>query len=185
LALPHELAITNCLELGIDVQLRRINARLAAGLRLIQVREPGMARGHLESFLGSVLELARTAGASVLLNADIDMARRAHVDGVHLSARQVAAMATRPDLEMVGASSHDRSERESAERLGVEFVLLGSVLPTLSHPDIQPLGWERFEAIAMGARVPVFALGGLNRSEMEVAWRRGAHGIAMQRAAWL
>jgi 8-oxo-dGTP diphosphatase len=37
----------------------------------------------------------------------------------------------------------------------------------------------------MGAHVPVFALGGLKHSDMEVAWRRGAHGIAMQRAAWL
>ncbi len=184
LALPHELAITHCLELGMDVQLLRIKARLAAGLRLIQVREPGMAPAHLEDFLGRVLALARSAGASVLVNADIDLATRAHADGVHLSARQVAATTIRPDLAMLGASSHDRAERQSAERLGVDFVLLGSVLPTLSHPDTQPLGWERFEAIAMGARVPVFALGGLKHSDMEVAWRRGAHGIAMQRAAW-
>jgi 8-oxo-dGTP diphosphatase len=184
LALPHELAITNCVELGMDVQLLRIGARLASGLRLIQVREPGMPQRHLAEFLDHVLALTRPAGARVLVNADIDLATRAHADGVHLSARQVAATTIRPDLAMVGASCHDRLERESAERLGVDFVLLGSVLPTLSHPGVAPLGWERFEDVAMGARVPVFALGGLDYGDLQTAWRGGAHGIAMQRAAW-
>jgi 8-oxo-dGTP diphosphatase len=185
LGLPHEYAITDCMELGMDVQLRRLEERLADGLRLIQVREPGMPSARLEDFLRRVIALARPLGARVLVNADIDLARRMHADGVHLSARQVASLGARPDLPWVGASCHNEAERVLAEHMGVDFVVLGSVLPTRTHPDIEPLGWERFDAMSRGARLPVFALGGISRSDLQTAWRQGAHGIAMQRGAWI
>ena len=184
LVLPAEYAITQCVDLGMDAQLRRMGERLDAGLKLIQVREPGMAPAHLEDFLRRTLALARPHGARVLVNADIDLARRCAADGVHLSARQLTAPGARPDLPLVGASCHDSMELRMAERLGAEFAVLGSVLPTPSHPDISPLGWERFEAISQGASMPVFALGGISPADLKTAWRHGAHGIAMQRAAW-
>ncbi|MSQ53350.1 MAG: Nudix family hydrolase [Betaproteobacteria bacterium] len=184
LALPHEYAITHCVELGMDAQLRCLKDRLDAGLRLMQVREPGMPAAHLEDFLRRVVALARPRGARVLVNADIALARRTQADGVHLTARQIAALDARPDLPLVGASCHDLGERHHAERLGADFAVLGSVLPTRSHPDIAPMGWERFETVSRGASLPLFALGGLSPGDLETAWRRGAHGIAMQRAAW-
>jgi 8-oxo-dGTP diphosphatase len=184
LMLPAEYAITQCADLGMDAQLRRLGDRLDAGLRLIQVREPGMPVAHLEDFVRRALALARPYHARLLVNAEIDLARRCGADGVHLSARQVAALGVRPDLPLVGASCHDLGELRLAERLGADFAVLGSVLPTPSHPDITPLGWDRFEAIAQGAALPVFALGGMNRADLQSSWARGGHGIAMLRASW-
>lgn len=185
LALPHELAITNCGELGVDVQLRRLDNRLASGLRLVQVREPGMPPAAFEDLLHRVVALSHRAGARVLVNADAGLALRVHADGVQLNSRQVASLASRPDLSLAGASCHNAAELRCAERLGADFALLGSVLPTRSHPDAEPLGWDRFEAISAGATLPVFALGGMGLGEIETAWSRGAHGIALQRGAWL
>jgi 8-oxo-dGTP diphosphatase len=68
--------------------------------------------------------------------------------------------------------------------LGCDFALLSPVLPTLSHPDAAHLGWENFAAIAAGASIPVYALGGLSRSDLQLAWQQGAHGIALLRQAW-
>ena len=48
----------------------------------------------------------------------------------------------------------------------------------------QPL-WEGFRRLAADARIPVFALGGLQHADCEQALSRGAHGIAMVRGAWL
>ncbi|MFM9971082.1 MAG: Nudix family hydrolase [Burkholderiales bacterium] len=184
LVLPNEYAITNCLELGVERQLSRLNERLGAGLRFIQIREPAMQAGHLEEFAREVLKRARSFDAKVLLNADIDLVKQIQADGVHLSARQVASLSARPDLPWVGASCHDEAERTAAERLGADFAVLGSVLPTPSHPGVEPLGWQGFENFARGANLPVFALGGIGPGDMKKAWERGAHGIAMQRAAW-
>jgi 8-oxo-dGTP diphosphatase len=75
-------------------------------------------------------------------------------------------------------------ELRRAEELGCDFALLSPVLPTLSHPGAPHLGWEGFAAIAAGASIPVYALGGLSASDMETAWRHGAHGVALLRQAW-
>jgi 8-oxo-dGTP diphosphatase len=57
------------------------------------------------------------------------------------------------------------------------------VLPTQSHPGAAHLGWENFAAIAAGSSIPVYALGGLTRHDMQAAWQHGAHGIALLRQA--
>ena len=184
LALPAEYAITHCAELGMDAQLARMRERIEGGLSLIQIREPQMGQEQRENLVACVLAVARPRGARVLLNNDIELARRMHADGVHLTSRQLSELGARPDLPWVGASCHNRAELRAAENLGVDFAVLGSVLPTPTHPDIEPLGWELFEKIVKGATIPVFALGGMGHHELQTAWGFGAHGIAMLRAAW-
>jgi 8-oxo-dGTP diphosphatase len=54
----------------------------------------------------------------------------------------------------------------------------------LEKGDAEPLGWERFAALVRGTSLPVYAIGGVRRSDLQRAWRAGAHGIAMIRGAW-
>jgi 8-oxo-dGTP diphosphatase len=46
------------------------------------------------------------------------------------------------------------------------------------------LGWDGFARIARGASIPVYAIGGVQRRDLEAAWRAGAHGVAMISGAW-
>lgn len=184
LQLPHEYAISQALELGATEFLARLERRLAAGLRMVQVRELGASREFLADLCDRVIALARRHGAQVLVNGDIALARGVGADGVHLTARQVAAAAERPELPWCGASCHSVEELRAAERLGADFAVLGPVRSTPSHPDRAPLGWRRFAEIARGASIPIFALGGVVPADLEVAWRCGAHGVSMVRGAW-
>jgi 8-oxo-dGTP diphosphatase len=68
--------------------------------------------------------------------------------------------------------------------LEMDFAVLGPVMPTASHPEARPLGWDGFARIARGASMPVYAIGGLRRADLEAAWRAGAHGLAMISGAW-
>jgi thiamine monophosphate synthase len=61
---------------------------------------------------------------------------------------------------------------------------LSPVLPTRSHPDAEPLGWDRFAAWVDDATVPVFALGGMRPALLETAWGHGAQGLAAIRGLW-
>ncbi|MGH6630952.1 MAG: thiamine phosphate synthase, partial [Burkholderiales bacterium] len=81
-------------------------------------------------------------------------------------------------------SCHDDMELARAAQLGVDFVVLGPVLATPSHADTSCLGWQRFSQLASDSGLPVFALGGLRRADLELAWTSGAHGVAMVRGAW-
>lgn len=69
------------------------------------------------------------------------------------------------------ASAHGLRELRTAERLGASLVFLSPAFPTRSHPGARALGPVRFGLIARQARVPVVALGGMNRRRA----RRLAH----------
>jgi len=184
LRLPFEYAITHAAEIGAQQQLSRLERRLVQGLRLIQVREKDMQAPALERFAAAVIASARTHGARVLINSDIDLAARLGADGVHLSAAQLAHLDRRPALDWCAASCHSAEELARAAQLGLDFAVLGPVQSTPTHPQAQPLGWESFAALARGAALPVFALGGMAPGDMETAWRSGAHGLAMVRGSW-
>jgi 8-oxo-dGTP diphosphatase len=172
LALPTEYAITNAAGYGIPDMLGRVGRRLEQGLRLLQIREPGLGEDARKLFTQQVLGLAHRYGCKVLTKAPF-----AGADGLHLTAAQLMT-GERPS-GFVGASCHTREELERAMALGLDFVVLGPV------KDKSPaLGWDRFAEIARGASIPVYAIGGLTRADMDDAWRAGAHGVAMIRGAW-
>jgi 8-oxo-dGTP diphosphatase len=181
LALPQIYAITNANEMGIDVYLRVLERALEKGLKLIQVREKKMPTPMLVPFARQVVMRAHAHNAKVLVNGDIELARDVNADGVHLTAPQLKQCTSRPDVALVGASTHTRAEIEHAAELKLDFAVLGAVKPTLTHPGQLPLGWGKFAAIAEAAPLPVYALGGLSAADLPQAMTHAAHGVAMQR----
>ena len=184
LRLPPVYAISHAGVLGRERFLRSLEQALAGGLGLLQVREKEMPEEELALLLAQVLRLARGCGARVLLNGNVALAQRAGADGVHLTAAQLMRLDRKPALELVGASCHDETELARAAEVGADFVVLGPIRATPSHPGARILGWERFSGLIADFSLPVYALGGLDRADMETAWRAGAHGISMMRGAW-
>ena len=181
LRLPTTYAITNAAEMGIDTYLAHLDSQLAQGLKLIQVREKSFPPDALREFAMQVTQRAHGHSAKVLLNADAKMAADVGGDGVHLTSAQLAVCEARPDFPIVAASTHSRGEIERAGALNVNFVVLGPVNQTFSHPGIPALGWQRFSALCGDAPMPVFAIGGMQECERMDAIEHGAHGLAMQR----
>ena len=184
LCLPRTMGITHASEIGAVPQLARLDAALAGGLRLVQIREPGLASAERETFAQAVADRCRQAGALVLVNDDSALARRIGADGLHLPASRLAELDGRPAFEWVGASCHTRAELERAAALGLDYALLGAVKTTPSHPERAALGWKAFAEMAGRLPMPVFALGGLGADDLCDAKAAGAHGIAAIRAVW-
>jgi 8-oxo-dGTP diphosphatase len=184
LALPVSYGITNAAELGGEAMLARLDAALAQGLRLVQVREPQMPAQEFGAFSRAVVARCHAQGARVLINGDVALAQEVGADGVHLPSRRLMQLAQRPPVALVGASIHNTGELAQAERIDCDFAVLGTVAATRSHPGVVPLGWEGFAGIAGRATLPVFALGGLSPLDADTARAHGAHGVAMLRAAW-
>ncbi len=184
LRLPRMMGITRAAAVGVERQLAELDAALAAGLKLVQIREPGLAWEARRDFAAEAVRRAHAAGALALVNDDVELARETGADGVHLPASRLAGLDARPDFPWVGASCHLREELERAAELGLDYALLGAVRDTPTHPGAPPLGWERFAALAAGLPLPVLALGGLTAADMETARDAGAHGVAAIRGAW-
>jgi 8-oxo-dGTP diphosphatase len=184
LALPREYAVTDAESLGVDFLLSRLDFRLREGLRLIQVRDKNLA--DRTGFAKKVVDLAHRDGAKVLINggpAEND-GTCAIGDGIHFTARQLMTLKQRPARGLAAASCHTREELARAMQLELDFAVLGPVRETASHRGAATLGWDGFAAFARGASIPVYAIGGMRREEIEAAWRAGAHGLAMISGSW-
>jgi 8-oxo-dGTP diphosphatase len=184
LELPALYAISNVQELGEAEFMRRLEAALHKGLRLMQLREKNYSREALRELALKMLPLMRQHDARLIINADIELSREIGADGVQLTGAQLNELHERPAVDWCAASCHNAEELRRAEALGCDFALLSPVLPTQSHPGAPHLGWENFTRAAAGSSIPVYALGGLTHDDMQTAWQHGAHGIALLRHAW-
>ncbi len=184
LTIPETYGITGFATHERKRGLAAINFALGHGLRLLQVRGKDWPAGDFAGYARKIVELARAAGARVLVNGDVALAQRCGADGVHLTSSQLLTLTSRPPLALVGASCHNEEELRRAEALGADFAVMGPVLPTSTHPDAQLLGWAGFSCCVADTRIPVFALGGLREKDRTTALAGGAHGLAMIRGAW-
>jgi 8-oxo-dGTP diphosphatase len=183
LQLPPEYGISHAKAMGREVFLQRLDVALGNGLRLIQVRDKDLPEAERLQLARDIVSRAKPHGVRVLVNGPADLARAAGADGVHLDSGALMKCTARPDCEWVGASCHNAEELAHAADIA-DFAMLSPVLPTASHPGEPTLGWERFAELAALSPIPVYALGGVTRADLDTAREHGAHGIAMLRGAW-
>jgi len=164
----------------------RLKQALDAGVRLIQLRLPGLTEDQYATLAEPAMVLCQRAGARLLLNCAPALANRLGADGIHLSASHLRTLSSRPlsRQHWVAASCHNVEELVAARRLGADFVVLSPVLPTASHPEACSLGWETFESLIADAGIPVYALGGITPRHLPLAHAYGAQGIAVLGAIW-
>ena len=84
----------------------------------------------------------------------------------------------------VSASCHDLEQLKHAQALGLDFVVLGSVNKTASHPDVTPMGWDAWQKMRAEVSLPIFAVGGLSPADVGIARQHGAQGVAGISAFW-
>ncbi len=166
--------------------LIRLQQVLAAGVRLVQLRLPGLDDRHYSAVATPAMAMSRQVGACLLLNCSATLANRLGADGIHLSARRLAESTERPlsRLGCVAASCHNVHELVLAQRMGVDFAVLSPVLSTTSHPGAPTLGWARFGALVANAGIPLYALGGMTPDQVPLAQAHGAQGVAVLSAVW-
>jgi 8-oxo-dGTP diphosphatase len=189
LRLPPVYAITpaNVTPDQADVWHAKVTAAIEHGARLIQLRLPAWSCEQVRVLAARLQAGAVQHGAQLLLNGDIEGARRLGQGvGVHLKSMQLDELAARPLpwSQLIGASGHDAAQLAKAAQLA-DFAVLSPVAPTSSHPQATALGWPQFHALAESAALPVYALGGMTPAQIDVARSHGGQGVAGIGAFWL
>jgi len=153
----------------------------AAGVPLLQIREPGLAAADLRVLAARLRRQCRPGHALILINDRVDVARAAGLDGVHLRADGRPVHRVREQLGpdfIIGCSAHDEAEVRRAEDGGADFVVVGPVFPTPSKPGHPGLGLVRLRQIRLFSVIPVLALGGIGAANAGAVLECGVHGLA-------
>jgi 8-oxo-dGTP diphosphatase len=186
LQLPRLYALSDVRRFGEEEFAQRLLSVLAAGARLIQLREPHMDRASFCAYARRLSALCHRFDARLIINADPSWLRECEADGVHLNSRRLMQLKERPCSEdhWVAASCHDTVELNKAQALQADFAVLGPVRRTASHPDSPVLGWSRFEELQSPLALPVYAIGGMRAADLSQALSCGAQGLAMISGLW-
>jgi thiamine-phosphate pyrophosphorylase len=168
-----EVARSTCL-------IEQARFAVAAGLDVIQLREPDLDGGPLASLAKAIVALTRGSSTRVVVNDRLDVALATGADGVHLRGDSIDAVRVRscaPAGFLVGRSIH--SVLDLRDVGPVDYVIAGTVWATPSKPDEHALlGPEGLASIVAASPLPVLGIGGVGLERMPALAATGAAGLA-------
>ena len=160
-----------------------LRAALQGGVDVVQLRDKsGDARAIVRA--GRVFRrLCDAYDALFVVNDRPDLALACAADGVHLGQDDgdvaVARRLVGDDL-LIGLSTHSPEQIDAAR--GVDYIAVGPVHATPTKPEYAPVGTELVSYAAAHARVPFFAIGGIDAANVGEVAAAGAQRVAVVRA---
>jgi thiamine-phosphate diphosphorylase len=166
----------------------RAAGALAAGGTAValHLRAPSAGGRVLHGLAMALRETCDRSGSILVVNDRVDVALAAGADGVQLGERGVPVAAVRRWVEgrlQIGASVHDRHGAELAARDGADFLVLGTLFETDSHPGRPGRGTAAVRELGEGG-LPVIGIGGITPERAREVREAGAHGVAVLRGVW-
>jgi len=173
--------ITHSQTLG-ESLLDAIARNLAAGVTWIQIREKDLSARALFELVEAAGKLPNPHNSKFIVNTRVDVdlaAGDAGAAGVHLPSGSPAARVWRRPGFLIGVSCHSVDDVRNAEKDGADYAVFGPVFPPLSKSTgLEPKGLDGLALAAAAVTIPVLALGGVTRENIDACISAGAAGIA-------
>ncbi|UCD24846.1 MAG: thiamine phosphate synthase [Gemmatimonadota bacterium] len=150
----------------------------------VHIRSGTLGGRRLTQLAADTRAACRPHKTLVFVNDRADVALAAKADGLHLPSAGLPVHAARRllgDDVLIGRSTHSVDEALAAVDEGVDYVFLGPIWPTRSHPDRKPLGLGVLSAVK---QIPVIAIGGIEPDLVPLAIDAGAYGVAAITCLW-
>jgi thiamine-phosphate diphosphorylase len=162
-----------------------VEAALAGGVRVVQVREKdGSARRALE-IARAVRDLTRRFDALMIVNDRIDIALASYADGVHLGQTDLPLAEARRilgDAALIGLSITDADQLAAPDATAADCLGVGAVFATTSKLDAALTGLQLLTGVRdfrASSGVPIVAIGGINAGNAGAAIESGADLVAV------
>lgn len=158
-----------------------------AGHVALHVRGPRASGALVYEVASELWHVASKLGVQLLVNDRVDVALCLDLSGVNLGRRSIPVAAARRLLgphRLVGASVHGLDMACLATRSSADFLVLGTVFASASHPGRGGTGLELVREVNEATAVPVLAIGGITPGRAAAVTGAGAHGVAVLSGIW-
>ena len=162
---------------------------IAGGVKIIQFRDKDISKQKYLRLAKKLVKLTRRAGTTFILNDHWDLVNEVGADGVHLGQddfKKVGLRKLRKELgeeAIIGISASNLSEAMRAQRRGADYVGVGPIFSTPIKAELKPLGTKLLAKIVKRTKIPVVAIGGIDRTNVNKVRQAGCRRVAVIRAA--
>ncbi len=147
----------------------------AGGADLIQLRAKKSTRAEIRQMTSEILPVLRGAGVGLVINDHPDIAGEVGADLCHLGQEDFAA-ANSPSTPF-GLSTHSPGQALRAIDAGPAYIAIGPVYATATKPGARPVTLDYVRWAAANVKVPWFAIGGINLTNLDEVISAGAQRV--------
>ena len=162
--------------------LEQVEDALRGGATMVQLREKTLDE---DAFLREAIALAKLChryGVPLLINDNVEIARRSGADGVHVGQEDMAAEEVRDILGsdmIVGVTAKTVEQALRAQDAGADYLGSGAVFGSSTKLNAKPMTRETLSAITRAVSIPVVAIGGIHSGNILELGGTGIVGVAV------
>ncbi len=163
-----------------------VSDAVGGGVNMVQIRAPELSDSEFDGLVCSAAEVIG-GRATTIINPS-GRAPRLHrgIDGVQLSENASTNIADVRALygkdALIGRSVHSVSAARDAAHSDADYLVLGTIFASKSHPGGAWHGSEIIRQVTSESELPIVGIGGITVENVGEVMRAGAHGIAVIRA---
>lgn len=154
-----------------DEFLRRVEAALQGGVTILQIREKNKGTRAYIDLAEKVHALTRRYGVPLIIDDRVDVALAVDAEGVHLGAEDMTVAAARKILgenKIIGATAKTVPWAMDEAAQGADYLGVGAIYPTTTKVKTVLTSTDTLREICGAVSIPVNAIGGLNRDNIDV-----------------
>lgn len=161
------------------------SAAVRGGADIVQLRQKKLTRGEVLRAAHRLRAITAEAGKLFVVNDHVDIAMLAGADAVHLGPDDLSLPAARSiagDRLLIGASASTPDAAREAVAAGAAYLGVGPAFPTPVKTEKRVIGPEAVAEVARAVDVPVFAIGGIDESNVARLTALGIRRVCVIRA---
>ena len=169
--------------IGYDHLWSVLKTAVRCGADIVQLRDKNGSAKDILSFCRQALKI--TAGRiPFIVNDRVDLALLSRADGVHLGQDDISYLEARRIMgpkAVIGISCQTYEHARKAQADGADYIGFGSVFKTQTKPHRRPMDLKLLWRVVAEMRIPVFPIGGISRSNIDVLTAIGIRRAAVCR----
>ncbi len=175
-------AITDRHWLNGESLYQQVEKALQGGVTFLQLREKKLDKELFMKEAREIKELCRKYKVPFIINDNVEIAKAIDADGVHVGQSDMEAGDVRKRLgadKIIGVSAKTVEQALLAEKHGADYLGVGAVFSTSTKTDATGVSHETLRDICQAIKIPVVAIGGITKDNVNELSGYGADGIAV------
>jgi len=159
-----------------------VEQAILGGVTVVQLREKTASSREFYQLALRVREVTARLGVPLIINDRADIALAVDADGVHIGQDDLPYEAARRIVgpnKIVGVSTHNVDEAKAAADMGADYIGVGAIFATGTKNDVAPTSIDELRRICEAVKIPMVAIGGINKNNVSLLSGTGIDGIAV------